>query len=398
MIRTFLKDMILFMFALVAFCIAAGNNFLRYFWYVLLSPSTGSVPYRFGQSGATLGTTALTYVDWAKRMDDNGKVATIINLLSQTNEILFDMLVIEGNLPTGHKTTVRTGLPSATWRLLNYGVAKTKSTTAQVVDNCGMLETYSEVDKSLADLNGNTAEFRLSEDLAFLEGMNQQMASTVFYGNTAANPERFMGLAPRFNTVTTATAQTAVNVIDAGGVGSTNTSIWFVVWGPNTCTGIFPKGQISGLQHRDLGEWTLQDSNLNQYQGYRTHFKWDMGLCVRDWRYIVRICNIDVTLLSGGSAANLINGLIRAAHRLPTAPSTLSTEQRSDAPDQGGMSMGQTVIYCNRVIRTYLDIQAVNKTNVLLQIAQWHGMPITTFRQIPIRTCDAILNTEARIV
>lgn len=346
---------------------------------------------------AIIGGTALTYADWAKRMDDDGKVATIINLLSQTNEILDDMLVVEGNLPTGHKTTVRTGLPSATWRLLNYGVIKTKSTTAQVTDNCGMLECYSEIDKDLADLNGNTAEFRLSEDMAFLEGMNQQMASTLFYGNVATNPERFMGLAPRYNSVSTATAQTAANVIDAGGTLSTNTSIWITTWGPNTAHGIFPKGKISGLQHRDLGEWPLQDANGNLYQGYRTHFKWDMGLTVRDWRYIVRIANVDVALLSGGSAANLINALIRGVHRLPTAPARVSTEQKSDAPDGQMMQMGRLAIYCNRTIRTYLDIQAVNKANVLLRLEEWEGKAITTFRGIPVRTVDAILSTESRL-
>jgi len=348
---------------------------------------------------ATLGGTALTYADWARRIDDDGKVATIINLLSQTNEILDDMLVVEGNLPTGHKTTVRTGLPSATWRLLNYGVVKTKSTTAQVVDACGMLECYSEIDKDLADLNGNTAEFRLSEDYAFLEGMNQQMASTLFYGNTATNPERFMGLAPRYNSSNTASAQTAANVVSGGAAStsSTCTSVWIAVWGPNTVHGIFPKGKISGLQHRDLGEWPLTDANGNLYQGYRTHFKWDMGLTVRDWRYVVRLANIDVTLLSGASAANLINMLIRGVHRLPTAPVTLSSEQKSDAPDGGMMQMGRTVIYSNRTIRTYLDIQAVNKTNVLLHLEQWEGKVITTFRGVPIRTVDALLSTETAI-
>jgi len=64
---------------------------------------------------ATIGAVALTYSDWAKRLDDGYRVAMIIELLSQTNEILDDMLVMEGNLPTGHKTTVRTGLPQATW-------------------------------------------------------------------------------------------------------------------------------------------------------------------------------------------------------------------------------------------------------------------------------------------
>ena len=365
---------------------------LLYLQIMALLGATGAVKY------ATIGGTALTYADWAKRIDDDGKIATIINLLSQTNEILQDMLTVESNGPTSHKTTVRTGLPSATWRLLNYGVVKTKSTTAQVVDTIGMLETYSEVDKDLADLNGNTAEFRLSEDLAFLEGMNQQMASTLFYGNTTVNPERFMGFAPRYNTVSSATAQTAVNVIDAGGTGSSNTSIWVVVWGPNTAHGLFPKGKISGLQHRDLGEWPVLDVNNNLYQAYRTHFKWDIGLTVRDWRYVVRIANIDVNQLSGAGAANLINGLIRAVHRLPTAPVELSTEQESDAPDKGAMSAGRTCIYANRTVRTYLDIQAVNKVNVLLRLSEWQGKTITTFRGVPIRTCDALLNTESRLV
>lgn len=347
---------------------------------------------------ATLTSTALTLADWAKRLDPDGKVATVINILSQTNEILDDMLVVEANGPNSHRTTVRTGLPTATWRLLNYGVANAKSTTAQITDSIGMLETYSVIDKALADLNGNTAEFRLSEDLPFLEGMNQQMASAVFYSNSLATPQQIMGLAPRYNTVTSATAQTANNVIDAAGTGSDNTSVWLVCWGPNTVHGIFPKGQMAGLQHRDLGEWPVLDAANNTYQAYRTHFKWDFGLTVRDWRYAVRIANIDVSDLSGASPFNLINGLIRAVHRLPTAPVGVSSEQRTDSPDGGQYQMGQCAIYCNRSIRTYLDIQAVNKTNVLLKFDEWNGKVVTTFRGIPIRTVDAITNAETRVV
>src|SRR6266702_8475226 len=176
---------------------------------------------------AILGATALTYADWAKRLEDNYKVARIIELLSQTNEILEDMMVVEGNLPTGHKTTVRTGLPQATWRLLNQGVPNAKSTTAQIVDTCGNLETYSVIDKDIADLNGNTAEFRLSEVKAFLEGMSRQDASTLIYGNQFVNPERFTGFAPRYSTKTAANAQTANNVLDAGGTSANlQTSIW----------------------------------------------------------------------------------------------------------------------------------------------------------------------------
>lgn len=345
---------------------------------------------------AVLGATAITYADWAKRMDDGYRVARIIELLSQTNEILEDMLVVEGNLPTGHKTTVRTGLPQATWRLLNQGVPNAKSTTAQIVDTCGNLETYAVIDKDIADLNGNTAEFRLSEVKAFLEGMSQQVASTLIYGNQFVNPERFTGLAPRFSTSNTANSQTAANVLSGGGAASTNTSMWIHVWGDDTAHATFPKGKITGLQHRDMGEWPVLDSSSNTYQAYRDHFKWEIGYVLRDWRYVVRIANIDVTQLTGVSAANLINLLVRGLYRLPTAPVSATVVQTSDTPEVRA-NMGRTVIYCNRVVRTYLDLQAMNKTNVLLRIEEFNGIPITTFRGIPVRTCDAILNNEATI-
>ena len=215
---------------------------------------------------ATIGNLAITYADWAKRMDDNYKVANIIEILSQTNEILDDMLVMEGNLPTGHKTTIRTGLPQATWRLLNAGVPNAKSTTAQIVDTCGNLETYAVIDKDIADLNGNTADFRLSEVRAFLEGMSQQVAATLIYGNQHTNPERFTGLAPRYSTKNTSNSATAANVLDGGGASNTNTSIWIPVWGDGTLHGTFPKGKMTGLQHRDMGEWPVQDAAGNTYR------------------------------------------------------------------------------------------------------------------------------------
>lgn len=348
---------------------------------------------------SVIGTTALTFADWASRYGSDSNVGAIIELLSQNNEIMLDMLMMEGNLVTGHKTTVRTGLPTATWRLLNYGVQPTKSTTAPIVDTCGNLEDFSQVDKDLADLNGDVARFRLSESSAHLEGMSQQMAATLIYGNTAVNPERFMGLAPRYNTLLTTSAQTAYNVLDGGGTGNDNTSIWIVTWGERTTHGIFPKGKRAGLNHTDLGIWPVPDGQTptGYYMAYRDHYKWELGLTVRDWRYNVRIANIDVSDLQTTAAANLINLLTRAMYRLPTTSPMVTNNQQSDTPSVKG-TMGRTVIYCNRTVKTYLDIQAQDKTNVLLQLQQWDGMNVTTFRGIPIRTVDAILNNESQVV
>ena len=323
---------------------------------------------------------AVTLQDVARRVDPNGKVDKIVEILTETNEILQDMRWIEGNLPTGHLTTVRTGLPASTWRQLNYGVQPSKSTTAQVTDTCGMLEAYAEIDKALADLNGNTAEFRLSEDRAFLESMNQQMAETLFYGDTKKYPQRFMGLAPRYSSLS---AGSGKNIVDAGGTGNTNTSIWLVCWGDNTAHGIYPKGSKAGIQHQDLGEVTLEDAQKGKYQGYRTHYKWDCGLTVRDWRFIARIANIDVNHLAGTDCtqpADLIDLMIEAYYRIPN------------------MNMGKPVFYCNRTILSYLHKQARKDTNVNLYLDNVEGKPIVRFLGIPIRQCDQIKNTEARVV
>lgn len=340
--------------------------------------------------------TFLTLADWATRRDPNGGIADTVNLLSQTNEILDDLIFKEGNLPTGNKTTVRTGLPAATWRLLNYGVPRGKSTTAQVTDTCGMLETYSLVDKDLANLEGDVGAFRLSEDMAFLEGMNQQMARTLIYGNEQSDVGAFTGLSPRYNTLDTKKAASAANILDGKGRGSTNTSIWLCCWGPTAGFGIFPKGSVAGLQQKDVTtDAPVMDDQGNPFQAYQMHYKWDCGLTIRDWRYFVRIANIDVNALTGESAANLIALMAAACFKPPTMPSTASNVQ-SGTRATGGMplSFGRPVFYVNRTIASALSIQAMNKTNVLLTQDEFDGKPVLRFRGIPIRVVDAIMNTE----
>ncbi|MCR0998663.1 major capsid protein [Serratia rubidaea] len=326
---------------------------------------------------AIKGQTALTLADWAKRVDPNGKVDKVVEILAQTNEILDDMLFVEGNLPTGHRTTIRTGLPKATWRMLNYGVQPGKSTTAQVTDATGMLETYSEIDKSLADLNGNTVDFRMSEDTAFLEGMNQDMAETVFYGDATINPQRFTGLSARYNDLS---AKNAQNIIDAGGTGSNLTSIWLVVWGANTIHGIFPKGQKAGIHFEDKGQQTLTDASGGKYEGYRTHYKWDCGISVRDWRYAVRICNIDTTTLdSDENAANLLKLIVKAFHRIPN------------------LKLGKAALYGNRTVMEYIDVQALEKASLAVKTQETEGIFWQSIRGVPLRTCDALLDTESQV-
>jgi hypothetical protein len=323
-----------------------------------------------------------TLVDFSKSIDPDGKPAVVAELLAQRNDILTDMGWIEGNLPTGHRTTIRVGLPGVTWRQLYGGVQPTKSVRAQVDDACGILEARSEVDKDLADLNGNSDAFRLSEATAFLEAMNQAFTQTLFYGDTTVNPERFMGLAARYSLSTATNGQ---NVIKAPGVTANNNhSIWLIGWGQDTITGIFPKGSNAGLIHQDLGEIDGFDGSNNRFRALADRFQWKCGLSVRDWRYAVRICNIDQTVLavtSGGDTAGttikLIELMAKAIARIPS------------------LGACKPVFYCNRTVYEILRIQAMNKSVAALSLTEGLGQFTTTFMGIPIRLVDQLLNTEA---
>lgn len=329
---------------------------------------------------AGLNANALTLADWAKRLDPDGKVPSIVELLGQSNEILQDMLWKEGNLPTGHRTTVRTGLPTVAWRLINQGVQPSKSTTAQVDEACGMMEAWSEVDKELATLNGNTAAFRLSEAQAFIEAMNQEMASTLFYGNSGLAPEEFNGLSVRYSSTTAGNGQ---NVIKGGSSDTDNTSIWLICWGEQTVHGIFPKGSKAGLIHNDLGEVTVETTAGiagSRMRAYQDHFQWKCGVALKDWRYAVRIPNIDVSnLVAKSSAADLIELMIKATHRIPN------------------LGMGKCAFYMNRTVKQMLDIQ--RRDDVIsgggLVYNEVDGKLIPSFRGIPVRTCDALLENES---
>ena len=336
---------------------------------------------------AALAANNPTLLDVAKRLDPDGKIATIVELLNQTNDVLTDMSWQEGNLPTGHRVSVRTGLPLPTWRKLYGGVLPTKSLTAQITDACGMLEAYAEVDKALADLNGNSAAFRLSEDAAHIEGMSQEMAQTLFYGNEGTEPEAFTGLAPRYNSLA---AQNADNIVNGGGSSTDNTSIWLCVWGPQSGYGIYPKGSQAGLQMNDKGQVTIEnvDGNGGRMEGYRTHYRWDAGLTIKDWRYFVRIPNIDVgALTTEGDAASraaaqkaLINLMVQATERIPS------------------FGTGRAVWYVNRKIREALRLGILEKISGNLSWETVSGKRVMTFDDIPVRRTDALVNNEARVV
>lgn len=293
----------------------------------------------------------------------------------------------EGNLPTGERVVIRTGLPTTYYRALNQGIPSSKSTTAQVDEGCAIIEARSEMDVDLAKLNGNTNQFRLSEDSAFIESMNQTYVNGLFRGDTTVDPKQFLGLQARYNS---STAGNGTNILNAGGTtANVQSSIYLVCWSDRTVYCPFPKGSNAGLMKDDLGVQTIFDGT-NRMQAYVSRFQWKPGLAVKDWRYVVRIANVESSVLfttSSGTqatsaATNIIKLMARAMDKIPAF---------------GGV---KPCFYMNRTLYSGLRIQALDRTQGVLDIEKGlsqFGTPMSwlTFQGIPIRKVDALTNTES---
>lgn len=327
---------------------------------------------------ATIGTKYLTLSDWRGRIDPSGKLDSIIEAAANVNHFIQDALMMEGNESAGNQATIRTGYPTGTWRKLYGGVPEEKSTTKQVVDSVGILEGYSTVDEHLVEIAPDGVGFRHGEDAAFLEGLTQTLESKYWYGDTDVDPEQIMGMAPRYGSLSAANAG---NIIDHGGTGTDNTSIWLVTWDPRVHFTFFGKGTKAGFMVEDKGKQTVYDSNNDPYEAWRTHFKWQIGVALLDWRYCARLANIDASVRDSGTPAAFKDNLIRLLRKRPN-------------------KKGRAVIYMNQATLTAIDIERTDATsaNMALTLREWMGEPTLHLWDVPIRVSDALTDAEDRVV
>ena len=328
-----------------------------------------------------------TLLDVSRSLDPMGNVAQVAEVLQETNEMLDDIPWYEGNLPTGHQSSIRTSLPTPSFRLLNAGVVPTKTTRGMIVDPCAILEARNHIDVDLAMLNGNTAAFRKSEDAGFIEGFNQTLMDTLIYGDVSTNPEQFNGLDSRYYSLSGET--TSAQVISAGGGTTNNTSIWLVGWGPKRVFCTYPKGSQAGLQFEDRGiQDVVTDTTTGAWmRAYISWFQWKAGLVVQDYRYVVRIANINSTqLLTASDATDTSANILK-----------LMTRALGLLPNQSGI---RPVFYANRDVQSMLSVKLMDKGNVWLSMNEIKNTPVfrpnttLTFQGVPVRRCDSILNTE----
>jgi len=324
----------------------------------------------------------LTLVDVAKQTAGDGTIVSdIAEILSVNTAMIQDAHVMECNDGSSHKSAIRHGLPKGTFRKLYGYVPSTKSTVEQVIDVTGMLEDYSSVDVDLVKKSKNPAQLRVNESKAHIEGMGQTAQETLIYGSKTENDAAFDGFAVRYSKKSTDKKEIGYNIIDAGGTGADNTSIWIITFGEGQSALLYPEGSQAGLQHKDLGEQLDKNADGDMRQMFVDHFKHDLGLTIKDWRANCRIANIDISELIAGNV-NLLDLLRKGFFRVKKHINT---------------SGAKTFIYCNDTIAEYLDKAATDKANVQLTIKEYCGDDIAHYKNIPIRVLEQILETEAAV-
>jgi len=341
---------------------------------------------------ATLTQSTLSMVDAYKNVDGKGRFIDVIEAMNNTSQYCLDDWVwMPANGGTKHTRSIRTGLPTVSWTSLYEGIPQSKSSKQTVDDTCGMVEGLSSVDQRQLKLYaGNEAAIRNAEGRSYVEAMSQELLTAMFYHNPATNPKLPKGLGARYGVK--ATSGAGAQIIDAGGVGSANTSIWMVEWGYDGLSVIHPEGTVGGIERENMGTQRVTDAGGNPYYVEEERIGANVGFSLGDWQRVSRIANIDVANMQAGSV-NLFKFLRSAYYKMKSRRTNKVMDQA--AP-------GRCAIYANRDVLEALDGLATNSGSTdnftRLNWGEVEGKEVITYRGMPIRETDALLKTEARVV
>lgn len=327
-----------------------------------------------------------TLKDWAKLMDPNGRTPVIVEHLRIRNDMLDDMVFLEGNLPTGYRTTRRTELPKVKFVGINEGVEPSKGSVSNYEVHCGKLMGFAELAATLAQIGGKGKELRAIEDEGFLQAMANEAGTKFIYGSRGQDPNEIDGFFRYYDTNAPECKpgeKWRNQILSAGGTGANLSSILLVGWGKSTIHGTFPQGMKAGFQVKDLGEQTVDDGKGGKYRALQTLYEWFVGLVIRDPRYAVRIANISLADIKSDpekGGADLIEIMTKAAEKV-RAP--------------GGAP--KLAFYCNSDVRTAIRLQQARSKNVSITLNQAGGEEVVSFSGIPVRINNALLNAESAI-
>ena len=310
----------------------------------------------------------------------DGGIVRVAEILVEENEALADIPWVAGNLLTGDIHYKRTAMPFAHRRNINQGVKASVSKKEAETDTCIEIVSRSVVDMGELDIAPDAGTYLALEARPHIAVMGETAVRTIFHGDEAGG---ILGLRTRYNKIASAPKDRARQIIDAGGTGTKLTSVYIVKWDTQNLTGIYPKNTAMGLKTVVLTNQMVPDKDGELFRAHVTDYSQYIGLKLRDSRFAVRVCNIDMDDMTTDADARkaLFRLLITAKNRI------------------WHVSQGRVVMYMNPDLANIVELAAFEKENTVVGYKEGiqADTRVLTFSGIPIRKNDFQSETEAKV-
>ena len=175
------------------------------------------------------------------------------------------------------------------------------------------------------------------------------------------------------------------------------------MWDQQGAKGIYPKGSKAGITHMnvtgntgtaddgyEIGHY-VTDVDGKRFLAVSDNFIWKCGLSVKDPRRVVRIANIDKSLLTPdySTGAQLEMLMVEALERV----------EGLSGVSYDGSGSARAAFYMPRTIRSNFRKQMVdNSNNSNFSYETIGGKRVLTFGEVAVRRVDALKADEARVV
>lgn len=315
----------------------------------------------------------------------NNTYEKMANVLTENNDMLKDMPIFAGNGILSNTGSRETSLPTPQIVKVGDGWDASVVQWNNFVDTISLFKDRFDVPLDVYNLQPNKAQWRADTEDRHVEGFGQGVQNHIVYGTSTATPEKFDGLAVRYNTPdsgdpTNPSSTGDPFVFDAGGgTGADTTSIWLIQWGPMKVYGITPiNDPMMGLKRIDRGMQEVTAENSKTRTDLRTNFEWKLGICVHDVRSVARIRNVPTSVTGIVAFQTAISRVIQAREEV----------FKGNEP---------VWMYTNKRVRYLMKEVQKEKMNLMYDKNNPWQIPMMRFDDMPMRTVEAILNTETGV-
>jgi len=331
-------------------------------------------------------TTEYTMIEVAKSIGAQGNDLALIDTLSQKTPFLEEGYWMEADDFQSHHFMQALSEPVGVDSIINVGVGWDVATQTPVTELIQGLEDYLRIDMRILSKRRNPQQYVKQQVDVFVRGLTKTIHDRILYGNYVANTavgvgpstaiggasaDRITGLAARYNTIAT---NPWYNVTSAtGSTSNALSSVWTIVWGPNSVFFVYPHGGQDFVKVTDMGEQLVYDSSQKPYQAYVVHFLIQFGLCVADPRKVQRLANIYKTT--------------------QVWTPTLQLQSLGQLPD----GLDGAVMYVPRFVHTAMQVDALLGTNKFYTKEEVWGHNQQLFQGVPIRMVERIATNEAQV-